>query len=328
MNNPVFEEIRARVSGKRNSKIKLALSIEGGGMRGVISGAMVAALEDLDVPPNTFDCIFGSSAGSIAGAFYIARQARKGTSIYFEDITGPEFFSPWRFILPGAPVQIEYLVKDVLDQIKPLDYERVIKSGLLRPIATDAQDGARHIFEPAKTRTELEDQFLASARIPLLAGAPYEISSRLFLDASLSEAIPWIAPIDLGYTHVLVLGTRPLGVGKSVSVTARAVARTMSLFVPEGSRELLRDRPRTSRARASELRDAVLAGTFREAFVSAITPAAGSELPGQVEQSPEKLIAAATLGYNAVEDAFGVERTVEFNTDGYFGKQGSASHES
>lgn len=61
--------------GKRaaDDNAKLALSIEGGGMRGAVSAGMVAAIACLGLS-DCFDTIYGSSAGSIIGAYMISRQ--------------------------------------------------------------------------------------------------------------------------------------------------------------------------------------------------------------------------------------------------------------
>jgi predicted patatin/cPLA2 family phospholipase len=73
----------------------LALVIEGGGMRGVVSGGMVTALEARGLL-DCFDSIHGSSAGACAGAYFLAGQARLGTRIYYEDINNKRFIDRWR----------------------------------------------------------------------------------------------------------------------------------------------------------------------------------------------------------------------------------------
>lgn len=56
-----------------NDTAILALSIEGGGMRGAVSGGMAAAIACLGLS-NAFDSIYGSSAGSIIGSYFVSRQ--------------------------------------------------------------------------------------------------------------------------------------------------------------------------------------------------------------------------------------------------------------
>ena len=61
------------MSRSANDTSILALSIEGGGMRGAVSGGMAAAIACLGLS-NAFDSIYGSSAGSIIGSYFVSRQ--------------------------------------------------------------------------------------------------------------------------------------------------------------------------------------------------------------------------------------------------------------
>ncbi len=56
-----------------NDTAILALAIEGGGMRGAVSGGMAAAISCLGLS-DAFDRVYGSSAGSIIGSYFVSRQ--------------------------------------------------------------------------------------------------------------------------------------------------------------------------------------------------------------------------------------------------------------
>lgn len=80
MSHPVLSLMAQRIKdrstpSKRPSKDKaiLSLSIEGGGMRGAVSAGMAAAIVSLGLM-DVFDSVYGSSAGSIVGAYMISRQ--------------------------------------------------------------------------------------------------------------------------------------------------------------------------------------------------------------------------------------------------------------
>jgi hypothetical protein len=60
-------------SRDENDKAHLSLSIEGGGMRGAVSAGMASAIAVLGLT-DSFDSIYGSSAGSVVGAYMISRQ--------------------------------------------------------------------------------------------------------------------------------------------------------------------------------------------------------------------------------------------------------------
>ena len=63
---------------------KIALAIEGGGMRGCIAGGMVTALHYLGLA-DAVDVVYGSSAGSLVGAYFISRQMpHDGPEVYYD----------------------------------------------------------------------------------------------------------------------------------------------------------------------------------------------------------------------------------------------------
>ncbi|CAM9782440.1 unnamed protein product, partial [Ectocarpus fasciculatus] len=59
-------------------------------MRGCVSAGMIAAVSTLGLM-DTFDAVYGSSAGSLVGAYAIAGQVwmpRLGCSVYYDTLTG------------------------------------------------------------------------------------------------------------------------------------------------------------------------------------------------------------------------------------------------
>src|SRR4029077_12182161 len=93
---------RARTGSRpdrRTDGARVALCIEGGAMRGVVSAGMVVALQRLGLI-DVFDAVYGSSAGAMNGAYLLARQALFGTTIYYEDINNAQFVD-FRRVLRG-----------------------------------------------------------------------------------------------------------------------------------------------------------------------------------------------------------------------------------
>jgi len=78
LNHEVVQLMARRFAEKttpqnRTDNATLAIAIEGGGMRGAIGAGMAAALVSLGLL-DTVDVIYGSSAGSIIGAYMVSRQ--------------------------------------------------------------------------------------------------------------------------------------------------------------------------------------------------------------------------------------------------------------
>ena len=95
--HPVVGLIRRRreessMPGHRDDGRRIALVIEGGGMRGVVSAGMTAAIEQLGYT-KCFDEVHGASAGAFNAAFLIAGQASYLTGLYQHGFGNPRFVS-------------------------------------------------------------------------------------------------------------------------------------------------------------------------------------------------------------------------------------------
>lgn len=177
-------------------------------MRGVISAGMVSALEDLGYL-NAFDAVYGSSAGAINAAYFLAGQATLGTTIYYEDINNASFIRLGRAAAGRPIVNLGYLLDDVARRRKRLDVGRVLASSTpLSVLATDVDRRRAHAFGSFADDHALFAALRAGATMPVVAGAPFQYQGGRFLDASLSEPIPLPTAEARGHTHVLVLLTR------------------------------------------------------------------------------------------------------------------------
>ena len=71
----------------RPDGMKVSLVVEGGGMRGCVTAGMVAAIHYLGME-DCFDDIYGSSAGTVIGAYFNTRQLPWfGPEIYYDSLT-------------------------------------------------------------------------------------------------------------------------------------------------------------------------------------------------------------------------------------------------
>jgi hypothetical protein len=59
-------------AGARQDGFRVALAVEGGGMRGTISAGMALALDELGLV-TAFDAVYGASAGAITAAWLLSR---------------------------------------------------------------------------------------------------------------------------------------------------------------------------------------------------------------------------------------------------------------
>jgi predicted acylesterase/phospholipase RssA len=158
---------------------KIALVIEGGGMRGCVTAGMVAALHYLGLR-DCFDVVYGSSAGSIIGAYFVAGQLPHfGPEVYYDKLptAGKAFIDTGRLLRAlglgllnprlvkdvvvrrnsGKPVlNLDFLLKETLQNTKRLDWKtfqerqesgqqplKIMASGMKseKPIVMDYEHG-------------------------------------------------------------------------------------------------------------------------------------------------------------------------------------------
>eukprot|EP00903_Cladosiphon_okamuranus_P016650 g15353.t1 len=252
--HPVLEALRNRLKagtkpGSHEDGLKVGLAIEGGGMRGCVSAGMIAAVVTLGLM-DTFDAVYGSSAGSLVGAYAIAGQEgmpRLGCSVYYDTLTGTgrhfidtrQIFrsmglgllgtvvTRWRGLKElvrekwGSPVlNLNYLLHDVVERQRPLDWDgfwkkqatqplHVIASGVTSEKAVVLTSRGGHF----KTLRELTECMRASMLLPGITGPMVTLPNvdEQLVDSQLYQQIPFQTAIDDGCTHVLVLRSRPDG---------------------------------------------------------------------------------------------------------------------
>jgi predicted patatin/cPLA2 family phospholipase len=194
--------------GHRDDPYRIALSIEGGGMRGTVSAGMALALHELGLVPG-FDAVYGASAGAITGAWLVSStpEGLRG----WADPDYARTLIRWSALLRGRPVvDVRTLVEVVYQTEFPMDFDSVLASPVeYHPLGTDAETGESTDLRPLiADPVELRLALRASASLPFLAGPPVELRGRRFYDAGVAESVPFRTPLAQGATHVLVLRSR------------------------------------------------------------------------------------------------------------------------
>ncbi len=155
--------------GARDDALRIALVIEGGGMRGILSGGMALALAELGLVP-AFDAIYGASAGAITGAWLLSRpEGLLGWSEPAYVRTLIRRTAPLR----GRPLaDVRALIEDLYQTTFPMDFAAVLASPVeFHPLATDAATGqSTDLYPFIGNEAELRLALRASAALPLLAG--------------------------------------------------------------------------------------------------------------------------------------------------------------
>eukprot|EP00986_Skeletonema_menzelii_P008287 scaffold3437_cov145-Skeletonema_menzelii.AAC.19 len=212
--NPVYRTMPP------NDGYRIALAVEGGGMRGCVTAGMVAAIHHLDLE-DTIDVVYGSSAGTVIGAYFITRQLPwYGPEVYYDMLTsaGTDFINTKRFLRAlglgfldprlakdvifrrnhGKPVlDLSYLLRTTMQEIKPLDWETFERMQKVQPLKVMASglrsekaiimDMERGSFRNIK---EMASCMQASCLLPGVAGPVMNMKTLAIDGAAQTEMIP------------------------------------------------------------------------------------------------------------------------------------------
>lgn len=237
---------------KRHDPFKMALVVEGGGMRGCVSAGMTAALVRLGYG-DCFDMMIGTSAGAINLAYVAASQAvADAAPMYATDLASGRFISTWRAIHGKKPIMdLDYLFEDMMENIHPLDVDIIRKRGIrLGFTATIMETGDPILLTDFRTRRSLKKALRASAMIPGVGGPkPVKFRRMNLIDGGFSAFLPENMAREQGATHIFLLTNLPAGqfhnppdynhvrvVGSALSRLSSPVAET---FVSNNERDNL-----------------------------------------------------------------------------------------
>lgn len=188
-----------------HKKLKTALVIEGGIMFGVYGGGVVTGLEDLGFT-DVFDYVIGGSAGAGTGAYFLAHQARMGTSIFYDDLVGNKFINPTKF---SKIIDLDYM-ENIFRTSKKLDVEAVRKSrSELHISVTNLRTGLAEVLSSKDESLDLPLAIKASCAVPLLYKNGVELNGKHYCDGlvGLPNAIEY-AIRELQCNNILVITNR------------------------------------------------------------------------------------------------------------------------
>lgn len=196
--------------GERTDGHRVALAIEGGGMRGTVSAGMALAIQQLGLLP-LFDAVYGASAGAISGAWLLSARP-EGLRGWTDPVFAKALIRRGNVLRARPVVDVRGLIETVYVREFPLDFASVLAAPIeFHPLATDVLTGEAVDLHAALTdERALQLALRASAALPLLAGPPVAFGDRLLYDAGVAESIPFRQALRDGATHVLVLRSRRL----------------------------------------------------------------------------------------------------------------------
>ena len=304
VDHPVLQALRERrraksQPGQRIDDYKIGLAVEGGGMRGVVSGAMLAALEEFGFS-SAFDALYGCSGGAINSAYFVAGDAWRALDL-LPGSSQPEFppaesiSSRWLGARPCRGLRRNHGAGPAA---------ALRKGARLANTAHRCTDNGRpypathrhRLHDPGRSQGGAHEQFLA-ARTG--AGSGFYRGERA-IDGSVLTSLPYRMAVDDNCTHVLSLSTFPAGSYQArpstfTRLTARHVERLKkglgAAYLEEAARK------HTDLQRLARLRHDP--GTERP-YVLDLAPMPDQPTLARWEMRPRPLLAAITGAYELV----------------------------
>jgi predicted patatin/cPLA2 family phospholipase len=310
VSHPVLDVLNARLTsgsrpGERSDPHRVAVVMEGGGMRGVVSAGMTAALERLGLT-RCFDLVVGSSAGALNAAALLAGVARPAAVMYHTVLASRRFVNPVRLLFGKPALDVRFVLAHADGDLDAGRHHRTVSSPIgFRCVALDVDSASLMEFSGMRTKDELWNVLLATTRMPWIGGDPVPIDGRRYIDGALTCPIPVGNAIDAGATHVLVLQTRPYGVPRSAGgrVGERLIARHLRGLNP-ALEPLWHGRIQAYEDLVEDIAQRSSAPNGDGPYVLGLRPPEGTPCVTQLERRPEVLARAAHDAEALVEQTF------------------------
>lgn len=217
----IWQALRRKAAGERNVP-PIGLIVQGGGMRGVYSLAVLAAFEEMGWT-RCFDHVAGASAGAMNGAHFITGQARYGVETYIDYLSNRKFIDLFRL---RKLMDLDYMIDDLVRHVRPFNLPALLEASTELHIAlADAEDASLHYVTNRSEDVDLWEAFRATGALPILYNRFVKVGDRLYLDGSLSDGLSLPRLLALGCRYIVVVLTKPLSFrSQRMSRPVRALA--------------------------------------------------------------------------------------------------------
>lgn len=316
----LLERLRTgSLPGERADDHRVALVVEGGGMRGTVSAGMLIALDQLGFR-DTFDLVVGTSAGALEAAFFVTDKASSAASMYYDELSQEPFLSKKRLMRLGPALDVHYLIYEASPR-RGLDFREVSQSPIpvyatLTPVDADNTTRLVHVGGGAERAAAI---LQATVSLPVLGGDSKEVDERYYVDGGLTEQIPWRSAATLGATHLLIAPSKivsgteerssqgafsSLAVGPLIrSMHGAHVADVVKSLTERATYEMWSLRAIVDGNATPVTHD----GQVWHGGVELIELAPDTELPDRLESERGKLVDAVMAGAEAVLTHFGLD---------------------
>lgn len=197
---------------KRDNMGKIALVLEGGGMRGAYTAGVIDCLIKNNIE---VDVCYGVSAGAINACSYISKQYGRSFAILTHDPKG-KMGSLKKLFKTGNYLDNDFLYDILPNEVYPLDKKTFDKSKTkFYAVLTNVETGEAE-YPLIKDMDKDNILIRASASLPIVSRF-VPIDNNWYLDGGLVDSIPVKKAFDDGADKCLVILTRQNGYIKKKS---------------------------------------------------------------------------------------------------------------
>lgn len=187
---------------------KIALIVEGGGMRGIFAAGVLDSFYEIGFDP--FHLYFGVSAGSLNLISHLAGQFRRNYRVVMFCATSGQFINGWKYLKGGHYVDLDWLSNECL-KVHPLDkntaLQRLEDTGKRFVIVcTNVETGQPDYHSP--NTENINNMLIGSCCLPLLYRKPVYIAGVRVIDGGIGDPIPVRKAYADGATDIVVIRSR------------------------------------------------------------------------------------------------------------------------
>ena len=206
-----------------NDKIKSALVVEGGGMRGIFAAGVLHAFGEAGFDP--FDLYIGVSAGACHLASHLAGQYDRNFDITLRYSRAPQFINPWRFLKGGHLMDLDWIWEQTIAHyrlnLKHIDEKLLTQNKEYLIVATSMRTGQALYLRP--NENTLEHYLKVSSSLPILYRNVLGIDGEKATDGGMADAIPVREARRRGARDITVIRSRSAQYVKKENPIALAI---------------------------------------------------------------------------------------------------------
>lgn len=191
---------------KQRSNIGLVL--EGGGMRGVFTSGVLDAFMKHSL---YFPYVVAVSAGACNGLSYMSRQPRRARYSNIDMLQKYGYISLKSLLTQGSIFDPNILYDRFPNEIVPFDYDAYRNNpATFEMVTTNCLTGRAEYLSEKRDAARITAIAKASSSLPYVAQIT-EVDGVPMLDGGITDSIPVVRAIDMGYSPNVVVLTRNRG---------------------------------------------------------------------------------------------------------------------